>query len=474
MTYSRLRFRAFAIMALVALCAVPVHAQVPSAPTELSVGPEPVPGPVILFWNPAAGATSYDVFRGLTPGGEASIPFATGITSTSYTDVEVNNAYSYYYTVAGVNATGTSAPSNEVQAYFSVLPPNLTSTAGDFGVVLNWNTVNGATSYSVYRGTTSGGESAAPIASMAAALPSQATYTDTNVTNGDTYFYTVVAASPYTTSPASDEVSATPGPTVPAGVAAAGLTATTGDGQVMMDWSAVFQATSYRIFRSTTGFASVVPIASVTATNYTDTGLTDGIAYYYLIASVNAVGTCPTADYDGFQTTPTAVVDVAFPPGLQMFSLPCAYTSTSSLDTLFGYTAIVAFWNPQSDSYTSGYPIPIQLGQGYWARFPQPVTVTTPGITAPLGQPYDIPLSAGWNMVGDPFRISYVPVTALTFNRGTETFAQATGGASPLIGVDIWSYSQSGNNYIEATSIAPDQGYWIFAYANTDVEMPAP
>jgi hypothetical protein len=169
-----------------------------------------------------------------------------------------------------------------------------------------------------------------------------------------------------------------------------------------------------------------------------------------------------------------AVVDVDFPAGLQMFSLPFAYADIS-LDNLFGYNgAEIASWSPQSDSYTTGNPIPIQLGQSYWARFPQPVTVTMPGITAPLGQPYDIPLYAGWNMVGDPFRSSFVPVTDLAFNSGSETFAQATGSANPLIGADIWSYSQAVNSYVDASTIVPEQGYWIFAYANTDMEVPAP
>ena len=68
-------------------------------------------------------------------------------------------------------------------------PTNLTATSGEKSVTLNWTApagVSGAT-YDVYRGTTSGGESATPIATGVSAT----TYTDTALTDGTAYFYTV-------------------------------------------------------------------------------------------------------------------------------------------------------------------------------------------------------------------------------------------------------------------------------------------
>jgi len=61
-------------------------------------------------------------------------------------------------------------------------------------------------SYSVYRGTSTSGESPTPVATGI----SSTGYTDTSVTNGSTYFYTVRAVNSAGASPASNESSATP------------------------------------------------------------------------------------------------------------------------------------------------------------------------------------------------------------------------------------------------------------------------
>ena len=62
-------------------------------------------------------------------------------------------------------------------------PSNLTATAGNAQVVLNWTAGSGASSYNVYRGTSSGGESATPFATGITAT----SYTNSGLTNGTTY-----------------------------------------------------------------------------------------------------------------------------------------------------------------------------------------------------------------------------------------------------------------------------------------------
>lgn len=69
---------------------------------------------IVLAWTGSTGATSYTVKRGTSAGGEVTL--ATGVTSTSYTDVTGVRGQLYYYVVSAVNNSGESANSNEVSA----------------------------------------------------------------------------------------------------------------------------------------------------------------------------------------------------------------------------------------------------------------------------------------------------------------------------------------------------------------------
>ena len=163
-------------------------------------------------------------------------------------------------------------------------PTSLTATAGNASVSLSWTGSTGATSYNVYRGTTSDGEGATPIASGITST----IYTDNSVTNGTTYYYKVAAVNAVGTSGLSQEASATPAIGLPA--APTGLTAIAGDAQVALSWTASSGATGYHVKRSTTSGGPYTQVAAPTGTTYTDTGLNDGTVYYYVVTAVNAAG----------------------------------------------------------------------------------------------------------------------------------------------------------------------------------------
>ena len=76
--------------------------------------------------------------------------------------------------------------------------------------------------------------------------------------------------------------------TVPS--APASLTATPGNTQVSLSWSAVTGATSYNVYDSTSSSGSYTKVASSTNTNSTVTGLTNGTAYYFVVTAVNNSG----------------------------------------------------------------------------------------------------------------------------------------------------------------------------------------
>jgi hypothetical protein len=83
----------------------------------------------------------------------------------------------------------------------------LAATPGDRQVSLAWTAANGATGYTVNRGTTSGG----PYTSIKSNIVGTA-FNDTGLTNGTTYFYVVTATNAEGIGASSNEASATPAP----------------------------------------------------------------------------------------------------------------------------------------------------------------------------------------------------------------------------------------------------------------------
>jgi fibronectin type 3 domain-containing protein len=70
---------------------------------------------VTLTWNASQNATSYNVYRGTTHGGPY-IKVASGIVSTTYTDVQVTHNQTLYYVTTAVNGSSESGCSNEAVA----------------------------------------------------------------------------------------------------------------------------------------------------------------------------------------------------------------------------------------------------------------------------------------------------------------------------------------------------------------------
>lgn len=97
--------------------------------------------------------------------------------------------------------------------------------------------------------------------------------------------------------------------------APAGLTVTPGNAQVILNWNASAGATSYYVKRSTTASAET-QIATSTSASYTDTGLTNGTKYFYVVSAYNSYGQSPNSAE--VSATPSAPAGPpATPAGLQ-------------------------------------------------------------------------------------------------------------------------------------------------------------
>jgi fibronectin type 3 domain-containing protein len=256
----------------------------PSAPTNLAGTPGDAT--VSLTWTGSAGATSYSVKRGVATGGPYTT-LATGVTTTNYTDSNgLVNGQTFYYVVTASNSSGESGNSNQAAVTPITIPSaptNLAASGGDGLVSLSWNAASLASSYNVKRSTSAGG-SYTTIATGVTAT----SYSDNTVTNGTQYFYVVTAVNSAGESGNSNEASATPlGPPAPP----TNLSATGGNAQVGLSWTASALATSYTVKRSTvTGGPYTTIVSNLTTISYTDTSVTNGTTYYYVVTGSNSVG----------------------------------------------------------------------------------------------------------------------------------------------------------------------------------------
>ena len=170
-------------------------------------------------------------------------------------------------------------------------PTSLTVT-GNAPITLSWNSVSGATSYNVYRGTISGGLA---TKTRVASNINATTYTDISTQVGTTYFYQVTAEdSDGVVSDPSNEVNATSqsqngnsnsNPFV--------LIGSKSGSTVVLTWSNVSGASSYNVYRDTISafITHKTKIASgiLTAT-FTDDAVSSGNTYFYQVTAVDARG----------------------------------------------------------------------------------------------------------------------------------------------------------------------------------------
>jgi fibronectin type 3 domain-containing protein len=265
---------------------------------------------ISLNWNASSAATSYQVKRSTTTGGPYTV--VSSQASTRFTDAGLTNGTKYFYVVSAANSAAQSANSNEASATPTApaepppTPAGLKATPSHAQVTLTWQVSTGASGYRVKRSTSSGAE--ALISS-----PTSTTFTDTGLTDDTKYFYEVSAVNSSGESANSSEVNATPVPPTPA--IPTNLAAVAGNAQVSLSWSASSGATSYHIKRSTSSGAEL-QIAAPSSTGFTDTGVTNGTKYFYVVSAVSSAA--ESANSNEASARPAAPLAApATPTGLQ-------------------------------------------------------------------------------------------------------------------------------------------------------------
>ncbi len=284
---------------------------------------------VSLSWGAASddvGVVYYELRRDGT-----AIAFQEART---FTDTSLANGTAYAYTVVAFDAVGNVSPASAITAtpadtVAPSVPAGLAATPGNGQVSLSWpaSTDNVAlTGYRVYRDD------------VLIASPTTPYYADSGLTNDTVYAYKVVAVdsssnasaatAPVNVTPTAPVVADQQAPSVPANLAG-----TAGTNQASLTWTASTDnvgVTGYKVYRG------AVLVGTPAGPSYIDTGLTNGTAYSYTVAAVDAAGNASAV------TGPVTVT----PKDTQAPSIPTGLTLTKNNSQ----HSILVAWNASTDN----------------------------------------------------------------------------------------------------------------------------
>ena len=260
----------------------------PTVPANVKlVSAKAVSDGIQVKWQAADGAVRYRVYR--KDAANTGWKNIATVNDTIYTDKTAVAGVKYSYTVRGIASDGKtlSLGYDETGVSAVAAPANVTlgtAVAGKNGITVTWKEAAGAAEYRVYR--------KGPNDKRWVGLTnvSGTSWTDTDVTKGVKYSYTVrgIAADGKTLSPGFDEtgVSAV---AAPANVTLVGATAVSGGIQVK--WQAADGAVRYRVYRKdavNTKWKALT--SSATGTGYTDKTAVAGVEYTYTVRGIASDG----------------------------------------------------------------------------------------------------------------------------------------------------------------------------------------
>ncbi|MBL0687473.1 MAG: hypothetical protein JJV94_06590, partial [Sulfurospirillum sp.] len=178
------------------------------APTGVSASYNSATEKIDISWNSKFGATGYSVYRADELNGVYS--FIGQVSLTLYSDSSIAAGKTYYYKIEAINdfaidevsplSISASATCPELKAPTGVSASYNSTTEK---IDINWDSVSLATKYGVYRADELSGD----YLFIKTVFPTS--YSDSNITAGETYYYKIKTLDNYTESPFSIYASAT-------------------------------------------------------------------------------------------------------------------------------------------------------------------------------------------------------------------------------------------------------------------------
>ena len=402
----------------------------PSAPTGLSANA--VGTQATLNWSAVPNATGYRVKRATALNGPYSAVAGTA-SGPTFTDGGLAYGTTYFYRVYAFNAGNSGADSNAVSVT-PIAAPLATTRGGNNQISVDWGAVAGATSYTV---TASTSATASPFYTTTV---SGLTATHFNLSGGTTYFYRVVASNATATS-TSNPVS---GLTLPA--APNPVTPSPGDTRVKLNWNAVASATSYSVRRAPGAngpWATLFP--SVSSPGFTDSGLDNGVTYYYRVYATNASG-------NGLESSVVSATTIAAP------AAPTGFYASS-------FNALVKLrWNAVPGATSYNIKRSTSANDGYQLLTTYRYSTDFDDRNVVNGTTYYYRVS-GVNASGEGAESAPASATPVAPPSGVPTNLSATGGDAQV--TLNWSAVPGATSYRIRISSVPNPDFFHYSEQNT-------
>ena len=238
---------------------------------------------ISLSWSAVADATHYQLYRSETGGGSLE-QIGGEIGETAYGDSGLEANTSYEYRLEACNDNGCSARSAVFSATTALGMPTSglsATTQSASEISLSWSAVADATHYQLYR--SAGGGSFEQIGGEIV----ETAYGDSGLDANTSYDYELEACNGNGCSARSAAFSAT----TALGAPTSGLSATTQSAsEISLSWSAVADATHYKLYRSAGGGSLEQIGGEIGETAYGDSGLDANTLYEYELEACNDNG----------------------------------------------------------------------------------------------------------------------------------------------------------------------------------------
>ncbi|MHA1112700.1 MAG: ABC transporter substrate-binding protein [Promethearchaeota archaeon] len=268
----------------------------PDEPILDAITPNPsYTGLITLSWNSDPDADLYHIYRhsSLLTEVNGSVSYLGNTSTNTWLDTVLTNG-TYYYAVLMQNESGYSDVSNSQSVLVEITTPEapillaFTSPQSENLITIDWDESVNAEYYKVYQYSSLITDINGSVADLGIIYTYEGTFTTYSAGSSGWYYFAVEAynaAGPSDLSN-SEGIFITLAPT---------LTPVTPDpsatGDVHIDWNDESHIESYTVYRYTSLIteinSSVTELGDVAVSEYDDTGLTNGVYYYAVVANYN-------------------------------------------------------------------------------------------------------------------------------------------------------------------------------------------